>query len=198
MPKHPPIVFPGGTTKFLRADNTFVVPPFDPTPFIITPMSRLSIGTELAALGVAAPAEAAWPAANRAIYVPFVLSESVTVVKLFIYMGNSNVGNVDVGIYDSDLARVVSAGSTTDPASAGLQEFDVTDTTMGPGQFYLAMAYNATGNVFSWITGDLQMTKTLGVAQEASAFALPATATLAAATSDYIPVMGLSLRTLVV
>ncbi len=43
----------------------------------------------------------------------------------------------------------------------------------------------------------IETVKSWGVAQEASAFTAPATATLAAAATAFVPTIGMSLRTLV-
>ena len=173
----------------------------DSTPVLITPASRLSLGTEMAANAVAAPAEASWPAANRAIYVPFELEESVTVLKLFIFNGFTVSGNVDLGIYNSVFTRLVSSGSIAQTGVSSLQEFDIADTVIGPGQFYLALAVdNIDAILFRWLgTGAVavELLKSWGLAQEASAFPLPATATPVSVSSDYIPYVGLSLRSLV-
>lgn len=190
----------GASGTYLKSNGAAAAPtfeaPVDPTPFMITPASRLSIGTELAALGAGVPAPATWPAANRAIYIPFVLAESVTVVKLFWVNGATVSGNVDVGIYGGvSQTRLVSSGTTAQAGVNDVQSVDVTDTAMGPGQFYLALVCDNTTATFQrWPTATLNL-KVAGAAQQASAFVLPTSAVLAATTAAYLPVFGLSLRT---
>lgn len=173
----------------------------DPTPIMITPASRNCLGIEMAAYAFAAPASAVHPVANLAIFVPFVLAESITVVKLFNMNGSTAVNNIDVGIYDSSGTRLVSSGSTVQSGINVIQEFDVTDTVMGPGLFYLAKASNDQATSFRWVhpsaTAPTEFLQTLGMAQMATAFPLPATATLAAIAQNYVPLIGLSRRTLV-
>lgn len=167
-----------------------------PALVLITPASYLSIGVELGANAVT-PASAVWPAANRAIFVPFVLPERVTVRQLLCVNGGTVSGNVDVGIYNSDLSLLISSGSTAQAGVNSTQTFDVTDTVLQPGFFYLAMAAN---NILAtnqrWAPFGTQQ-GAFGVAQQASAFPLPASATLASVTSSYIPYIGLSLRAVV-
>lgn len=175
----------------------------DPTPIMINPGSRLSIGDHISAWGSAGPASAAWPAANRALYIPFVLAEAVTVLKLFCVNGGTVSGNLDVGIYNNAGSRLISSGSTAQAGANAIQEFDIADTVIGPGQFYLAMAVdNVTATVARWqpigaTVLAANVLRTTGMAEQASAFPLPASATLAVVSTMYIPLVGLSLRTLV-
>lgn len=139
---------------------------------------------------------AGWPAANRAILIPFDISESYTVKKLGWINGATVSGNVDVGIYDTNLTRLVSAGSTAQGSISVVQEVDVTDTTLPPGSYYMAMAMdNTTGRVLRSVANHLD-TASVGVAQMAAAFPLPATATLAEPVNDYTPLIAVSSRTL--
>lgn len=172
----------------------------DPTPFLITPASRLSIGVELAAMGLPKPTSSAYQLANRAILVPFVLMEEVTVVKLFVFNGGTVSGNVDVGIYDASYNRLVSAGSTAQTGTGRIQEFDVGDTTIGPGQFYMAMAPdNTNGHYIRWpLDVSVDGGEMLGLLEDESAFPLPdPLVPIAFDNSTILPIFGLSLRTLV-
>ncbi len=140
------------------------------------------------------PASAVWPLANRAIFVPFRLSRSIVAVKLFIFNGTVVSGNVDVGLYDEFGTKLVSKGSTAQAGTSALQAFDITDTRLGPGLFYLAVALDTgTGTLFRAALA-VQLLRVMGCAQMASAFALPAAATLATVSSAYLPVAGLSTR----
>ena len=168
-------------------------------PFMVTPASQQSLGVELAALSTAAPISAGWPGANRALYVPFTLSETVTVVKMFSQQaGLGGAQNIDVGIYNEGLSRLVSSGSTLMDGTNILKEYDITDIVLGPGRYYMAVVIDSISNgLHRWSLGSADRLKLLGIAEEAAAFPLPATATPAVVSSDYIPVFGLSLRTLV-
>lgn len=164
---------------------------------MITPWSRCSLGVQLAAIASVAPVTAVWPAANKAIYVPFTLDEPVTVIKGFWYNGGVATGNVDIGIYDEAGARQVSMGSTVKAGANVIQEANIADTLLSAGRYYMGLSKDDTSSMFS-IAPDVQVLKTLGVAEQAAAFALPATATLATVTAGYLPFFGFSLRTLVV
>lgn len=154
----------------------------------ITPFHGCSLGGAGGGLGT--PASAVYPAANRALYIPFRISTPFLVKTLFCLNGAAVSGNIDVGIFGQAGARLVSAGSTPQAGTNAIQIFDVTDTLLGPGRFYLAVAMdNGTGTLFRSAPTTV-FPAGQGAAQQATAFALPATATLATYSSGYIPVIG--------
>lgn len=137
----------------------------------------------------------AWPSANRALFFPFRLEEPVIVAKL--WWGNSTPvgGNIDCGIYDGAGTRLVSTGSTAQSGTSALQEVDITDTTLGPGTFYLALAADSTTpQILGYATGSTLVRLMSGIAMMDSAFPLPATATYASATAYGPPLVGLTTR----
>lgn len=136
---------------------------------------------------------AAWPAANMAFYIPF---EVYHTIKLTFagYRNNTATGNIDLGVYDAHGTRLVSTGSTAIPGSNVLHSVAIS-VTLTPGIYYMAMAYDGTGNISRYASSStLQRFITTGCYQQASAFPLPATATFATLTNNYIPTMGLSQR----
>ena len=166
-------------------------------PLYISTFSPESVGVQLAAAAVGAPASAVWPTANRAIYVPFVIVEQVTVVKLWMYNGLAAAnGNIDIGIYNAtSLSLLVSSGAVATAGAGVVQDFDVTDTALPPGRYYLAASLSSgTDATLRW--APVVIFEALPIATEAAAHPLPATATpVAPAASAYVPLMGLSLRT---
>jgi hypothetical protein len=86
--------------------------------------------------------------ANVAIFVPFVVTVPIVVTKLWLYNGTVGVtsSTYQLGIYSEDGTRIV-ATSSTDQVNAidlGLEVTDITDTKIGPGNFYMAIAASAT------------------------------------------------------
>ena len=140
-------------------------------------------------------ASVAYPAANLALFIPFTLTKSIVMVKLFAVNGNPCAGNIDVGIYDVAGRRIISSGSVAHALINNVQVFDIADTRIGPGNFYLAVAKDdavgclRAGTTFANIAPAL-----LGMAQMAAAFPLPAQAVFAQITGNYVPVIGLSTR----
>jgi hypothetical protein len=155
-------------------------------PMVVTgPMSRDSV-----AIGIStSPASTAWPTANTAVYIPFRVFAPFLVAQIAWANGSAVSGNIDAGIYDAVGTRLVSAGSTVQSGAAAVQTVDITDTWIGPGLFYLALALdNTTGTITGQAAG-LQRLRAIGLVEMASAFPLPATATFAALTGNLLPLV---------
>lgn len=162
----------------------------------INTASQESIGLEIGAItGGAAPASAAWPGANDALFVPMYLAQPTLIKRLFVVNGGTASGNLDMGIYTPDGARVISKGSTAQSGTSALQFLDITDTMLGPGAYYLALAMDGTtGTTFRFNLSTIRCQQ-LGIARVASAFALPASVTLATVAAGYIPMIGAEIQT---
>ena len=169
---------------------------YTPAPPTVT-LTPLSIETATNTVSTGAPASAVWPSANRAIFVGFRVWTPITVVKMFVVNGTAVSGNIDMAIYDEAGARLTPSISTAQAGTSAIQELNITDTQLGVGLFFLALAVdNTTATVYR---------KSINVAhlraarcyQMASAFTLPATATFAAPASSYLPIFGLSTDTVI-
>jgi hypothetical protein len=163
-------------------------------PMVVTgPMSRDSV-----AIGIStSPASTAWPTANTAVYIPFRVFAPFLVAQIAWANGSAVSGNIDAGIYDAVGTRLVSAGSTVQSGAAAVQTVDITDTWIGPGLFYLALALDNTTGTVQRTSASLARQRLTGCFQQATAFALPATATFAAVATANIPVFGLCTRTVI-
>lgn len=165
---------------------------------VISPASPESIGAELSALSAAV--SGTWPTANTAIFVPFVVYTPIIAVKMGIANGAAVSGNVDVGIYDDQQNRLVSMGSTAQSGVSAIQSFDITDTTLQPGVYFMAMNMdNTTGTNTRWGTGVAGASGGFGVYNQAvGAVTLPATAAFASPTGNgIIPALFVTTRTVV-
>ena len=130
-----------------------------------------------------------WPVANGAIYIPFVAEAQVTCYQIGWINGSTVSGNIDVGIYDRTGVRQVSKGSTAMAGASAIQLANITDTTLTPGNYFLAMAVDNTTATFSRTNTGSEILRTFGLQVQTSAFALPATATFANPANSYIPVV---------
>lgn len=144
-------------------------------------------------MGGTAPASTAWPAANTAIFVPMLVAQPLTVYKLAIGSGAVSAGNFDVGIYDRFGNLIVSSGATAKATSAEIIA-DITDTRLGPGLYYMALAADDTDNYFMITPSGtspipLQKARLCGTLQMASAYTLPNPATMVARTTAVIPMI---------
>lgn len=161
-----------------------------PTPITMSPQSLLSVGQDIAANATTAAASGTYPSANRAILIPFDITEDITITQLWAYNGATASGNIDVGIYDDAFGRVVSSGTTAQAGTNVLQVFNITDTPLTAGQYYFAVAMdNTTGTLFRQTVSAENM-RTMGCFQMASAFVLPSTVTPAAVASAFMPRIG--------
>ena len=143
-------------------------------------------------------ASGGWPQSNRAIFVPFRLTSPFSVSTMWWENGATATGNVDIGIYTEDGTRLVSSGSTAQTGTNTTQSVTVTTTQLGPGLFYLALALSSSsGTIFRNTGGGIQNQRVMGLAQQASAFPLPATATLAVMTTAYLPQCGMTGRSFI-
>ncbi len=144
-------------------------------------MSSVIIGGRLSTSAV-------WPVANTAIYVPVSIPSIVTAYQISIQVATQS-GNCDVGIYDEIGNRLVSSGSTL-VGAAGIQLFNITDTVLVPGVYYLAMNCDNTTASFFRNGRAPQQTVPYGLKQQAvGAVTLPNPATFAVTAQSYLPVL---------
>lgn len=158
-----------------------------------------SLGVAMSSLGLTAASftSAAWPTANKAFFVPVWVARQTTLVKAFVYNGATASGNLDIGLYLPNGTQVVSLGSTAQSGTSALQELNITDTTIGPGLYYMALAMDGTtGTAFRATVGSTRG-GAMGIYEMTSAFALPATATYATNTASYLPLFGFTTRSVV-
>ena len=172
-----------------------------PPPPTITPFHDDSIGRALVSNNFlfAGAVSAVYITANMAFYVPFILSESFPLKRMFVHNGATASGATDLGIFTNEGHRIVSASSSgnvlTQAGVSVIQYYDLTDTTLTPGQYFMAISHSdIVGTVFR-SAPQVNVTRQYGVFQQATAHPLPVTATFAPMTSIYMPMFGLSQRT---
>jgi hypothetical protein len=130
----------------------------------------------------------AWPTANMAFYFPIELQHRVLLTAAWWVNGTTLGSNVDIGVYDNEGNRLVSTGSTAQSGTAAPQSVTVSKL-LAAGFYYFAMAVNNTTGTFHH--GATQFWGfSAGCYQQATAFALPSTATFAQAQLMRIPKFG--------
>lgn len=140
----------------------------------------------------------AWPSANLAIYVPLRVPKAILVRKLWFASGSTGTGNVDMALYDAAGVAVVTATNAAKVASATEQVFDVTDTPIGPGLYYIGLASDSGTDTFACLAVGAPVYAAMGLRSEASAYPLPSTATWSVPqTLTFFPAMGLLIETTV-
>lgn len=131
-----------------------------------------------------------WPTANKALYVPITVPETFIFNK-FVFIVQLSSNNVDCGIYTAQGKKIVSTGSTAVPA-AGCKTISCAVTRLEPGFYWLAMACDSTSPQFQRSTGGASNYAFYGVKEEAAAFALPATISLATdSTLNFLPLVAM-------
>lgn len=151
------------------------------------------IMTQIYAHGVATPGSGAWPAANDAIFVPMSLRFPAMALRMWIINGATATGNVDVGLYTMGGDRIVSIGSTAQSGTTAPQYFNITDTYLSPGNYYMAVAMDGTTGTTRRFNFAVERCQAAGIVKATTAFALPATVTFTSITAAYIPQVGVDL-----
>ncbi len=136
-----------------------------------------------------------WFAANLAFFIPVRFTREEVIRKFYWMNGATVSGNVDCGLYAPDGTKIVSTGSTAQSGTTAIQIVDTTDTVVGPGLFYLALACDNTTAAFGMASSFTNpMIQILGCAEVATSFILPATVTLGSTSRTSIPHCGCSLE----
>lgn len=149
-----------------------------PPPPILTPFHPDSLGLTLPGAGLTplgSSTSSAWPADNLALFYPFRLYDWATAYQLLFWVGATSSGNIDVGIYDSQKNLIVSSGSTAMSATVNtVQELNITDTVLPPGDYLLGMVCSTTvGTAFGASGVDELALSTLTVYEQGTALPLP-------------------------
>jgi len=165
---------------------------------VATHFGLLGIGPMMLAIGAGVPGGGAWPAANRALLIPFVLPRTATAYKIHVGNGGTVSGNLDAGIYSAAGALLVSIGSTANAGTNVYQSLDIADTQLTGGTlYYVALVFdNATATPLRSQT-NARVLAGLGVREKATSFPLPDPLTgTAVPTSNYVPGLFVELRSL--
>lgn len=132
-----------------------------------------------------------YPTANKAYYIPVLLTYTVIATKLFCINDTAVAGNIDLGIYNIDGTRIVSTGSTAQAGTSQSQSISITPTTLGPGLIYLAIASSSTSAAFVCMkNAAAHFAQFFGGYEQLTALPLPAAATFASSSSFFVPLIG--------
>lgn len=166
-------------------DFPALMAPGDQHIFSVSTLSGLALGNSMAG---ASPAGVAWPAANRALFVPCRIPMSCTIYKMACGTGTGTAGNFDLGFYDQWGNLLVSTGTTGKTTASSERIVDVTDTFIGPGMYYLAMATDGVTGYYATATSvTISNQKLMGCREMETAFPLPSTATFATVSTAFLP-----------
>ncbi len=156
----------------------------------VIPWSVESLGV---ALGSTAASSGAYPAANRAILVPFRVYRSIKAYSMFLVNGATGSFLFDLGIYDPAGTLLVSTGGTSQSGNNNLQETNfAASIRLTGGLYYMAISMSsATATLFRRTTNNNLMNALGCHVISASAYPLPATGTFATVpASTNLPLFG--------
>ncbi len=143
---------------------------------VITPYHVNSVGLSMSTIGALGSATSgAWPSNNLAFYYPFRLYTRETAYQLLFWVGATQGGNIDVGIYDSQNNKIVSSGTTAMSATVNtVQELNITDTVLPPGDYMLGVSCSSTsGTYFGSVNADELGLSSALIFEQATALPLP-------------------------
>lgn len=151
--------------------------------------------------GLGTPASATWPTASRAFLIPFSIGRPIIILNGWVMNGVtvSASYNIDIGIYDASGTLLGSTGGFAQGTASAMQvQAMTTNILLDAGQFYMALVVdNASATVYrstSILVGTLQG---CGMCQASTAYPLPATITFASLVPSYLPLFGISTRSIV-
>jgi hypothetical protein len=87
-------------------------------------------------------------ATNRAVYCAVQVNSTITAYQMAWINGATLSGTVDVGIYSDANVRLVSSGPQTQAGVSTVQTFDIADTVLTPGTYFLALAVSSATSTF--------------------------------------------------
>lgn len=163
---------------------------------IISTLTTESVGPAIRVLYSGGVPSTAWGTANQARYVPFWIPEPVTIVKLLAYNGSTTLaGNTDIGLYDAAGSEIVGIAAAAQAGTGTWQEFDIVDTPLLPGLYYIGLLNTTTTGTYAAFASK-EAGRACGVySQAVGAATLPTpTATFAALDAAIVPVVGMSTR----
>lgn len=163
-------------------------------PVTITCGSIWSVGSEVAAAGAGGGASAVWPSANRILFIPFYINQQCLARKISWLNGTAVAGNVTVGIYDGELNKIVASEAVAQSGVSAIQTADVTDSYLYPGTYWMAMVSSSATAQFMRTNTNVGIMRMSGMFEQSSA-TLPATASVTPLSTNYMPLMSVSLRT---
>lgn len=133
-------------------------------------------------------ASTAFPTANASILWPVYIRRTLVITKFTILIGATNTGNVDAGLYDANInALIVSAGSTAAGTANTEQVLDITDKTVPPGKYWMAVGASGTGLAMVASTLGAVALRNAGIMKATSNFPLAANPTVAGAVDAFLP-----------
>lgn len=134
-----------------------------------------------------------WYGANIAAYVPIVIPWQYPLKRFWMWNGSAVAGNIDIGLYSREGAKIVSTGSVAQ-AGTDQPQYISTPYMISPGSYYLAVSSNSgSSRVYVVSAASGASARLAGLLTQTAAFPLPNTMTPAASTDTAYPLFGMTL-----
>jgi hypothetical protein len=166
----------------------------------IHPYSRESVGASVLGFGGSTMlnmSSAAWPVANKAVGIPFAITNPTRFRAMFCYNGGAVSGNIDMGVYDLQGNKIASSGSIAQSGVNAIQAVTSgLDFVLPAGAYRMYLACNnATAQFFRTTFPNSNFAQPSIFNWNASSFPL---GTLGAgAFENFLPLFGLCRETVV-
>ena len=164
--------------------------------FLINPMSPESIGPMERIWNVAQ--SSAYTPGSRCIFVPFTIDQAVTAYQMFTMNGTTAANAIDVGIYDARMNSIVTHGGTNQVGTSDLQLFDITNTILIPGRYFMGLSMNGSPptGTFCNFGAQARQLRLVGCLEKLSTYPLPTGAvTTTTVANAMLPHFGVVLQT---
>lgn len=162
---------------------------------VIMPMSPESLGC-LGPLYTISQSTAYTPG-SRCIFIPFTIDSICIAYQMYTHNGTVAADNIDVGIYDRTLTSLVTMGSTAQAGASNLQLFDIADTLLVPGRYFMGLTMDGappTGTFARWSIPGGRSLRLMGCLEKLATFPLPTgTVTPTTVTGAEVPHFGILL-----
>lgn len=142
---------------------------------------------------VAIAQSAIYGTAQKCTFVPMTLPVACVAQQMVVVNGVTINGNVDVGIYDKDMNSLVTKGSTVQAGATAVQLFNIADTPLNPGRYFLGFWSDSATNTFSSHSYNIRTLRMSGFLEKlAVAGGLPTGAVATSVmTTAVVPVFGI-------
>lgn len=146
-----------------------------------------------------APASATWPTANLAIAIPLYVSAPGYVQQFWWANGAAVSGHVQMALCDEFFNVIAQTPSTVPAGTSAPQSVTISSPVLVvPGRYYLVLSCDNTTQTFlAWLAAAAvtNINRSLGIAEQATAFPIPTPVVPASSARSYVPLCGVSFGT---
>lgn len=165
-----------------------------PTPRTLSSPYIVAMPAEMAGYTGLSVGTSAWPAANRALYVPLFVPSTQRLKTVSVWCAATGSGTFDLGLYDGLGTTLLGSMGSTALVATSVNTWTPTNPILVEAgvRYYLGMSASSATSTFVRVNPNVSAARGGGLAQQATAHPLPSTATPAQVASAYAPVFALT------